>query len=262
METVIYESKDGVATITLNRPDVLNALNDTIAEEITKSLQHANADRDVRCIVLTGAGRAFCAGADLKPLEDLYANGTAGPLGDILRERYNPMIDPLINADKPTIAAVNGVAAGAGASLALACDFRIASDKARFFQAFIKIGLVPDSGACFFLPRLVGTQKALELAMLGDIVDAEEALRIGLFNKVVPHDSLMSEANDLAQRLAKGPTRAYALTRRAILFGAVNDLRQTLDLEADLQQELAMSADHMEGVTAFLQKREPAFGRR
>jgi 2-(1,2-epoxy-1,2-dihydrophenyl)acetyl-CoA isomerase len=259
MESVIYETSDGIATITLNRPEVLNALDGTLADEIAKSVTQANGDPAVRCIVITGAGRAFCAGADLKPIEEFYRRGERAPVGDILRDRYNPMIDPIVNADKPVIAAVNGVAAGAGASLALACDFRIAGDKAKFFQAFIKIGLIPDSGATHFLPRLVGTAKALELAMLGDIIDAAEALRLGLVTKVVPQGSLVEETRAFATRLAAGPTKAYALTRKAVQFGAVNDLRQTLDFEADLQQELAASPDHMEGVIAFLEKRDAKF---
>ena len=259
METVLYEVEGGVATVTLNRPDALNALNETLAIELADVLTTASSDRDVRCIVITGAGRGFCSGADLKPIEAYYREGKPAPIGDILRERYNRMIEPILDAEKPVVAAVNGIAAGAGASLALACDFRIASDKARFFQAFIKIGLIPDSGATFFLPRLVGMAKSIELAMLGDIVDAAKAHELGLVTRVVPHDDLMKEALGFASDLAAGPTRAYGLTRRALLFGAVHDLRQTLDFEADLQQELATSPDHQEGVTAFLEKRPPDF---
>jgi 2-(1,2-epoxy-1,2-dihydrophenyl)acetyl-CoA isomerase len=243
----------------LNRPEVLNALDENLAEDITKALGRANGDPAVRCIVITGSGRGFSAGADLKPLEEFYRANKPGPIGDILRDRYNPMIGPIVNSPKPVVASVNGVAAGAGASLALACDFRIASDKARFFQAFVKIGLIPDSGATHFLPKILGVAKALELAMLGDIIDADEALRLGLVTKVVPADSLAEETRSFAARLAAGPTRAIALTRRAIWFGATHDIDQTLDFEADLQQELATSPDHMEGVTAFLEKREAKF---
>jgi 2-(1,2-epoxy-1,2-dihydrophenyl)acetyl-CoA isomerase len=259
VDTVLYAVANGIATITMNRPDALNALNEPLAIDLAEALTTAGADRGVRCIVLTGAGRAFCAGADLKPIEAFYRDGKPAPVGEILRDRYNKIVEPIVDAEKPVIASVNGVAAGAGASLALACDFRIASDKARFYQAFIKIGLIPDSGATFFLPRLVGTAKAIELAMLGDIVDAPEALRIGLVTRVVPHGDLDEETRAFAASLAAGPTRAYGLTRRALLFGAVHDVRQTLDFEADLQQELATSPDHQESVMAFLEKRPPEF---
>jgi 2-(1,2-epoxy-1,2-dihydrophenyl)acetyl-CoA isomerase len=259
METVLYDVRNAVATITMNRPDVLNAFDGTLAADVAKALDQAAGDASVRCIVLTGAGRAFSAGADLGQLEDAYRAGQTGPLGDILRDRYHPVITGLMNIDKPTIAMVNGVAAGMGSSLALACDFRIAGDKARFFQAFIKIGLIPDSGATYLLPRLVGVAKALELGMLGDIIDAKTALSYGLVTKVVPSDALADETRAFAEQLAAGPTRAFAATRRAIAFGAVHDIEQTLDNEADLQAEMALTADHKEGVMAFLEKRTPGF---
>lgn len=259
MEAILYDVADGIATITLNRPDVLNALNGTLAQEIHKAVVQASGDPDVRCVVITGEGRAFSAGADLTEIEPAYRAGEIPPLGDALRQRYNPMVQPIVECTKPVVASVNGVAAGAGASLALACDFRIASDKARFFQAFIVIGLIPDSGANYFLPRLVGLAKALELAMLGDMIDAQEALRLGLVTKVVPHDSLADETRAFAAQLAAGPTKAYSLARRAMHFGSAHDLEQTMDLEADFQQELATSPDHIEGVTAFLEKRSPKF---
>ncbi len=262
METVTSEVKNAVATITMNRPDVLNAFDVNLASDMTKAVESAASDRDVRCIVITGAGRGFSAGADLGQLENAYRDGDAGPLGDILRERYHPVILGIAQADKPVVAAVNGVAAGMGASLALACDFRIASDKARFFQAFIKIGLIPDSGGTYFLPRIVGVAKAIELAMLGELIDAATALRYGLVTKVVPHDGLAAEAQAFGEQLAAGPSRAYALTRRAISFGANADLEQTLENEALLQAELATSPDHKEGVLAFLEKRAPNFGGR
>ncbi len=258
-ETVLYENSGGIATITLNRPDNLNALNSTLVVELQKVLSEAAGDPGVRCVVLTGAGRGFCAGADLAELEDAYKAGEPPALGDMLRARYHPVIEPIVNMEKPVVASVNGIAAGAGASLALACDFRIASDKAKFFQAFVKVGLVPDSGSTYFLPRLVGMAKATELAMLGDIVGAEESQRLGLVTKVVPADDLADETRAFAERLAAGPTRAYALGKKALRYGAVQSLENALDYEADLQNQIALTADHVEGVKAFMEKREPAF---
>ncbi|MGH2794422.1 MAG: enoyl-CoA hydratase-related protein [Actinomycetota bacterium] len=258
-ETVLYESDGGIATITLNRPDNLNSFDSTLIEELQKALAESAGDPDIRCVVITGAGRGFCAGADLAQIEDAYNAGQAPALGDMLRERYHPVILPIVNMEKPVVASVNGVAAGAGASLALACDFRIASDKAKFFQAFVKVGLVPDSGSTYFLPRLVGTAKAAALAMLGDIIGADEALRIGMVTKVVPADDLEKETRAFAERLAAGPTRSYALTKKALRFGAVQDLESSLEYEADLQNQIALTADHLEGVKAFMEKREPKF---
>jgi 2-(1,2-epoxy-1,2-dihydrophenyl)acetyl-CoA isomerase len=258
-ESLTYETAGGVATLTLNRPDALNALNREITQELHKALAEAAGDPAVRCLLITGAGRGFSSGADLTQLEDSYRKNEPVALGDMLRDGYNQIIVPIMRMEKPVVAAVNGIAAGAGASLALACDFRVASDKARFFQAFIKVGLVQDSGASYFLPRLVGFAKALELAMLGDIIDANEALRIGLVTKVVPHDTLMDEARAFAEKLANGPTRALGLSKRAMAFGADHGLEQTMDFEADLQAQMALTADHMEGVKAFLDKREAKF---
>ena len=258
-EAITYDVADGVATLTLNRPAMLNALDRQMTEELHKALADAGGDLDVRCLLITGEGKGFSAGADLTQLEDSYRRGEPAPLGDLLRDGYNQVILPIVRMEKPVVAAVNGVAAGAGCSLALACDFRIASDKARFFQAFIKVGLVQDSGASYFLPRLVGFAKAMELALLGDIIDANEALRIGLVTKVVQHDSLMDEARAFAQQLAAGPTRAFGLSKHALYFGADSDLEKTMDYEADLQAQMALTADHMEGVKAFLEKREAKF---
>ena len=258
-EAITYEVEGGVATLTLNRPDALNALNAQITQELHKALAEASGDLNVRCLLITGAGRGFSSGADLTQLEDSYREGTPAPLGDMLRDGYHNIILPIVHMEKPVVAAVNGVAAGAGCSMALACDFRIASDKARFFQAFIKVGLVQDSGASYFLPRLVGFAKATELALLGDIIDAETALRYGLVTKVVPHDTLMDEARAFARSLADGPTRAYGLSKKALYFGSENDLEATMDFEADLQAQMALTADHMEGTRAFLEKRQPKF---
>lgn len=259
METVLYQVSDGIGTITLNRPDRLNAIDDALSQELRAALGEASADFAVRCVLITGAGRAFCAGADLAAVQDAFVSGATLRVGEIIRSRYNPMIVPIVRMEKPVVAAVNGAAAGAGASIAFACDFRIASETARFIQAFVKIGLIPDSGGCYFLPRLLGVAKALELAMLGDAVDAPEALRLGLVTKVVPPDKLAEEARAFAERLAQGPTRALGLAKRAIAFGATSDLESTLEYEADLQDQLGLSEDAMEGVRAFLEKREPAF---
>lgn len=258
-EAITYEVSGGVATLTLNRPDALNALDRRITDELHQALADAGADLEVRCLLITGAGRGFSAGADLTQLEDSYRRGEPVPLGDLLRDGYNQIILPIVRMEKPVVAAVNGVAAGAGCSMALACDFRIASEKARFFQAFIKVGLVQDSGASYFLPRLVGFAKAMELALLGDIIDAETALRYGLVTKVVPHDTLMDEARSFSEQLASGPTRAFGLSKKALYFGSEGDLSKTMDYEADLQAQMALTADHMEGVKAFLEKREPKF---
>jgi 2-(1,2-epoxy-1,2-dihydrophenyl)acetyl-CoA isomerase len=258
-QTITYEVSGGVATLTLNRPERLNALDLTITEEMKAVLVEAAADLEVRCLLITGAGRAFCTGADLTMLEDTYKAGEVPQLDKYLREGYHHIILPIIRMEKPVVAAVNGFAAGAGASLALACDFRIASEQARFFQAFIKVGLVPDSGATYFLPRMVGLAKAMELGILGDVIDAQEALRLGLVTKVVAPDKLADEARAFAERLAAGPTRAIGLAKKALHFGAVHDLEEAMDYEADLQGQVAHTADHMEGVKAFLSKREAKF---
>lgn len=255
-ETVRFEASEGIATVTLDRPDRLNAIDDALARDAAAALARAGADGAVRCVVLTGAGRAFCAGADLKQFED---PASAPSPGDVLRRRYHPLIETLVGLGKPTVAAVGGVAAGAGMSLALACDLRVAADDARFIQAFVRIGLVPDSGATYFLPRMVGWAKALELAMLGEPLDAQAALALGLVTRVVPAASLLEEARALARRLAAGPTRALAETRRALAYGARADLAAALDYEADLQAQLALSEDFREGVASFREKREARF---
>ena len=259
MDTVGYEVSNAVATITMNRPDALNAVNAQLGDELAKAISDASGDRGVRCVVLTGAGRGFCAGADLNQFEEAYSQDIVPPMGEVLKHRYNPLALGLYHMEKPTVAAVNGVAAGMGASLALACDFRIASEHARFFQAFIKIGVIPDSGANFFLPRLVGIAKAKELAMLGTMVKADEALKLGLVTEVVPAAEFENRAKEFAETLARGPTRAYALTKKALHLGAEAELEDVLALEADLQQQIAQTADHMEGVKAFLEKREASF---
>ncbi len=244
-----------VATLTLDRPAALNALTVSVKVGLREALESIAADRSVRAVILTGAGRAFCAGQDLAEREE----PDAAPLDVEVRERYNPIIRALRSMGQPVIAAVNGVAAGAGASLAFACDLRIAAEEARFVLAFGRIGLVPDSGATWFLPRLVGPAKAAELALVGDAVDAAEALRIGLVSKVVPGDRLMPEARALADRIAAGAPLAMSLTKAALSRSLTTGLDEALDAEAGLQGIAGASADHAEGLAAFREKRPPRF---
>jgi 2-(1,2-epoxy-1,2-dihydrophenyl)acetyl-CoA isomerase len=247
-----------VATLTLDRPEALNALTVPVKIALRNALGSIAADRSVRAVILTGAGRAFCAGQDLAERE----RPDAAPLDIEVRERYNPIIRALRSMGQPVIAAVNGVAAGAGASLALACDLRIAAAEARFVLAFGRIGLVPDSGATWFLPRLVGPAKAAEMALIGDPVDAAEALRIGLVSRVVPLAALMTEARALADRLAAGAPLATSLTKAALQRALTIDLDEALDGEAKLQGIAGASDDHAEGLAAFREKRDPRFADR
>jgi len=244
-----------IAILTLDRPEALNALTVPVKVALRESLESIAEDRAIRAVILTGAGRAFCAGQDLAERE----RPDAAPLEVEVRERYNPIIRALRSMGQPVIAAVNGVAAGAGASLALACDLRIAAEGARFMLAFGRIGLVPDSGASWFLPRLLGTAKAAELALLDDPVNAADALRLGLVSKVVPADELMTEARAMAQRLADGAPLAIALTKQALERSLSIDLDEALDGEAKLQGIAGASADHAEGLAAFREKRPPRF---
>jgi 2-(1,2-epoxy-1,2-dihydrophenyl)acetyl-CoA isomerase len=249
------ELADGVLTLTLNRPDALNAFTVEMKEELLAALKDAGRDHSVRVLVLTGAGRAFSAGQDLK---ERQAPGVAA-LGTELRTRYNPIILAMRRLEKPIIGAVNGVAAGAGISVALACDIVIASDKATFIEAFSRVGLVPDTGSSWFLPRLVGYARAAEMIFTADPVDAATAERIGLVNRVVPDADLLNEANVLAARLANSAPIALALAKRALNRALESSLEAALDFEAQLQSIAGRSADHGEGVTAFVEKRPPQF---
>ena len=246
---------DGVATITLDRPDALNALTIPMKESLLAALEAAAAASDVRSVILTGAGRAFCAGQDLR--ERLEPD--APSLGEELRERYNPIVRAMRSLPKPILGAINGVAAGAGASLAFACDLRIASENASFVLAFGRIGLIPDSGATWTLPRLVGSAKASEMALLNDPVSAADALRIGLVSKVVSAESLMDAARELAARLAAGAPAANALTKQLLQAGTTSDLEAALAAETAAQDRLGATPDHAEGIAAFLEKRPPRF---
>lgn len=258
-ETIQVSDDGGVRTITLNRPDVLNSFNTQMLEELTKAVRDAAKDKTVRCLVLTGAGRGFCAGQDLADVADRYKSDDPIELGHHIRKYYNPLITLLRTMEKPIVAAVNGVAAGAGCSLALAADIRVAAESASFIQAFIHVGLVPDSGSTFFLPRLIGTARAFEMACTGRKIKADEALRIGLINEVVPEDRLHEAATRLASKLALLPPWGIALTKRAINAAWTNDLASHLDYEAQLQTTAGKTKDHREGVAAFIEKRSPTF---
>lgn len=254
-ENLIYDSQDGICTITLNRPEVYNALSPALIQEITKAFLQAGEDPNIRVVVLTGTGdKAFCSGADLK-------NGMGGTssLGESLRTNYNPMILSIKNLAKPVICKLNGVAAGAGCSLALACDVIIASETARMSQIFVSIGLIIDAGSSYFLPRLLGSQKAFELASTGRIVEAQECLALGLVNKVVPQTELDKAVAETATMYAQAATQAIGLIKKVLNQSYHSTLEQMLELEAENQDKAGKTSDFIEGVTAFLQKRKPNF---
>jgi 2-(1,2-epoxy-1,2-dihydrophenyl)acetyl-CoA isomerase len=250
----VEDAELGVRTLTLDRPDALNALDRELKEVLLAALRAAARDREVRAVVLTGAGRAFCAGQDLRE------RGEGAPSMAIeLRERYIPIIEAVARLEKPVIAAVNGVAAGAGFSLALACDIRVMAETATFISAFGRIGLVPDSGLSWFLPRLVGPARAAEIVMTTDPVDAATAERIGLVNRVVPAEACLKEAQALAARLAAGAPLAIGLAKRSLAFALGHDLATALAFETELQGIAGRSADHAEGIAAFTEKRAARF---
>jgi 2-(1,2-epoxy-1,2-dihydrophenyl)acetyl-CoA isomerase len=254
-ETVGRELSEGILTLTLNRPDALNSFTVEMKEELSAALKEAARDKSVRVVILTGAGRAFSAGQDLK---ERGAPGVAD-LGTELRTRYNPIILAMRRLEKPIIGAVNGVAAGAGVSVALACDIVIASESASFIEAFGRVGLVPDTGSTWFLPRLVGYARAAEMMFTAEPVAARTAERIGLVNRVVPADQLMDEARSLATKLAAASPRALALAKRGLNRALESGLEDALDYEAQLQSIAGRSRDHAEGVAAFVEKRPPRF---
>lgn len=258
-ETLAIEQTDAVATITLNRPDVFNAFDDVLTKELQDALKGAERDKGVRAIVITGAGKAFSSGQDLADLKKRYVPGYVPALSRDLKKRYNPIITRICGMEKPVIAAINGVAAGAGCSLALACDMRIASEHAKFIEVFVNVGLIPDSGSSFFLPRLVGHARAMELCCTGRPVGAEEAKQLGIVNDVVPAAELAGAAAKLAASVAAMPARAVALTKRLLTRSLANDLDAQLEAEAYAQETAGRTEDHMEGVLAFLEKRKPSF---
>ncbi len=254
-DTVLHETADGVLTLTLNRPEALNSFNIEMKEALLAALKDAARDRDVRVVVLTGAGRAFSAGQDLK---ERQAPGVTD-LGAELRARYNPIVLAMRKLDKPVIGAINGVAAGAGISVALACDIRFAADNASFIEVFARVGLVPDTGSSWLLPRLVGYAKAAEMMFTTDPVDATTAERIGLVNRVVPAERLMTETGALAAKLAEAAPLALALAKRALNRALESGLEEQLEYEAQLQSIAGRSRDHAEGLAAFVEQRPPRF---
>ena len=254
--SILIKIENQVAYITLNRPDVFNSFNREMALLLQSILDDCEYNNDVRSIVITGNGKAFCAGQDLKEVTSSELNPG---FKKILEEHYNPIITRIRSINKPIIAAVNGVAAGAGANIALSCDLVVASNKASFIQAFSKIGLIPDSGGTFFLPRLIGFQKATALMMLGDKVTAEEAEELGMIFKVISSESFNEEVEKLAVKLANMPTKALGLIKELLNKSITNTLEQQLELEGKLQIEAALSEDYTEGVNAFMEKRKPIF---
>ena len=258
MSTIHYTHTDGVATIALNRPEKMNALNQEMLGELGQALREATRNTAVRCLVLTGNGRGFSAGHDLGEAVLIAGVGNAS-FGDHLRAVYYPLIQQIVEMPKPVVAVLNGPAAGIGLSLALAADIRLASTQAMLTLGFSKIGMIPDGGANWFLPRLLGYGRAFELAALSDQITAEEAHRLGLVNHVVPHDQLAEFATAYTRKLAAGPTLALALTKRAMQHGLTHTLAQNLDYEAHMQDIAGRSPDSREGITAFLEKRPPNF---
>jgi 2-(1,2-epoxy-1,2-dihydrophenyl)acetyl-CoA isomerase len=257
-ETVLVDFKDHVLRLTLNRPDKLNAFNDEMHLALRAGIQRAHDDEQVRAVLLTGSGRGFCAGQDLGDRDPRKGTDPAD-LGWTIETFYNPTVRLIRNLAKPVVCAVNGVAAGAGANIAFACDIVLAARSARFIQSFAKIGLVPDAGGTWSLARILGEPRAKALALTAEPLDAETAAQWGLIWKAVDDSALADEALQLAARLAAGPTKGLGLTKRAIQAAAQNSLDLQLDLERDLQREAGFSADYAEGVAAFLEKRKPEF---
>lgn len=256
MNSIEIKIENKIAFITLNRPEVFNSFNREMALRLQNTLDDCETNNDIRAIVLTGNGKAFCAGQDLKEVTSDKLNPG---FKKILEEHYNPIITRIRTIEKPILAAVNGVAAGAGANIALACDVVVAIEQASFIQAFSLIGLIPDSGGTFFLPRLVGFQKASALAMLGDKISAEEAEQLGMIYKVFDEDSFEKEVQNLALKLAKMPTKALGLIKKSLNQSLSNNLESQLALESKYQIEAAGTDDYAEGVAAFIQKRNPNF---
>jgi 2-(1,2-epoxy-1,2-dihydrophenyl)acetyl-CoA isomerase len=258
-DTVLYQAAHAIATITLNRPGSMNALTAEMKSDLIAALRRA-ATGPARAVIITGNGNGFCAGQDLREHASLLESGATAT--DTVREHYNPLVTEIMTMPKPVIAAVNGVAAGAGAALALACDFRVAARSASLVMSFSMVGLGPDSGVSWTLQRLAGTARAAELLMLAEPVPADRALALGLVTSVVPGDDLGQASRDLAQRLAAGPTASYAAIKEALVFAAAHGLAESLDKEAELQARLGQTADHRAATMAFLRKERPSFGGR
>ncbi len=255
MSSILFEIKNNIAFITLNRPDKFNSFNREMALLMQAKLDECASLHEVRCVYITGAGKAFSAGQDLS---ELVGDNPIG-IDKILSEHYNPIVTRIRNIAKPVVAAVNGVAAGAGANIALCCDVVVAAQSSSFIQAFSKIGLIPDSGGTYFLPRLIGWQKASALAMMGDKVSSAEAERMGMVYKIFTDEAFADESRKIAGTLAQMPTKGLAFTKHALNYSATNSLEAQLLLEDDLQQKAAMTYDYNEGVNSFLEKRIPVF---
>ena len=252
---ILFDIKDGVGKITLNRPEKFHSIIRELALEFQNSLDKCINDSNVRAVLITAKGKAFCAGQDLEEA----TNPNAPNITKIIQEHYNPIIRKIRCLEKPVIAAVNGVAAGAGASIALCCDIIVAKESASFVQAFSKIGLIPDSGATFFLPRLIGSQKATAIMMTADKINSKEAEKMGMIYKTFPDESFESESWNLAKKLAKMPTKGLALTKKLLNSSYSNNLEEQLKIEKNYQKQAADTADFKEGVSAFLEKRKPNF---
>ena len=258
-EPVLYDVSEGVGTIALNRPDAMNGLNVATKEALLAAVNQAAADDAVRCVVLTGSGRAFCVGQDLKEHIQILQSSDAESLFSTVEEHYNPIVTALATMPKPVVAAVNGVAAGAGASLAFACDFRILTRSAGFNLAFAGVALSCDTGSSWTLPRIVGRAKALELLYFPRTIDSEESLELGLATKVVDQDEFEHEVSALARRLAAGPTVSYGAIRRSVEFSAGNDLAASLEFEASMMALTGDTEDHRNAVASFVAKEKPTF---
>ena len=257
-ETIQFKIENGIAVLTLNRPDRLNSFTQAMHREVRAALDQVQADKTVRVLLLTGAGRGFCAGQDLN--DRAVEPGAPGvDLGESVEKYYAPLVMTLRTLPMPVICAVNGVAAGAGANLALACDIVLAAKSASFIEAFSKLGLIPDTGGTWALPRLIGPARAMGLAMLGERLPAEKAEQWGLIWRCVPDDALMTEAMAMAEHFAAAPTKGLAYTKKAMLASSTNTLEQQLALEASMMRELGYSHDYREGVAAFIEKRQPQF---
>jgi 2-(1,2-epoxy-1,2-dihydrophenyl)acetyl-CoA isomerase len=252
-ETIVYEKRENIATILLNRPSSYNAFTKRMNQEITNALKVATKDEDIRCIVLTGSGKAFCSGQDLTEVDEDTNHAT------FLRERYHPMLQTIKQTPKPIIAAINGIAAGAGMGLALAADFRLMKENAKFVSAFLNVGLVPDSGFLYMLPRLIGYAKALEIVALGKPIVAEEASELGLVTEVYGEEEFTEQVANFASRLAALPTKAFSLVKRYMLDSMHTDYETYLEQEAFAQRIAGISKDHLEGIQAFAEKRSPNF---
>lgn len=254
-ETILFDVNNGIANLTLNRPDVFNAFNEQLSADVNDALKNVAKDKSIRVLVISGTGKAFCSGQDLKSI----VGSSNRSLSDSLYKRYNPMIRAIRNLNVPVICKLNGVAAGAGCSLALACDMIIASENASLIEVFVNVGLVLDSGSSYFLPRLVGSARAFELATLGGKVTANQALEWGMINKVVKAEELDAEVSALAERYASAPTKAIGLMKKMLNKSFTSDLDAMLEYEAYCQEIAGRSSDYREGVSAFNDKRKPAF---